>query len=128
MESLMKWAELGWVITLYFKEFNFRLHIQTWLSFYVTVFNVVWKYENTEIRGLFTYYLRGIRKISTNICGLYNSRGQKMRASSTIKTTITSITTYKTALQSIHTWIYYDIITSVTQTILGANETTPTRR
>lgn len=67
MESLMKWAELEWMITLYFKEYNFRLYIQTWLSFYVTVLNVVWKYENTEIRGLFTYYLRGIWKISTNI-------------------------------------------------------------
>lgn len=67
MESLMKGVELGWVITFYLKEYNFRLHIQTWLSFYVTVLNVVWKYENTEICGLFTYYLRGIRKISTNI-------------------------------------------------------------
>lgn len=67
MESLMKWAELGWVITLYSKEYNFWLNITTWLSFYVTVLNVVWKYENTEIRGLFTFFLRGIRKISTNI-------------------------------------------------------------
>lgn len=115
MESLMKWAELGWVITLYFKEFNFRLHIQTWLSFYVTVLNVVWKYENTEIRGLFTYYLRVIRKISTNIADstiredktihlanesqLYNQNNNHIHYNNN------NYNNYKTALQSIHTWI-----------------------